>query len=512
MSLPPFDDFDDEDEGDDVLPPDPENSAPRRIKAVTRFFIDPTELSDNALAEAIEWHIPGRWDGRWSVQTRQLMKFHRVDKLALNSHWAMTSQNWECPVCGRRKPQIAFVNNGILFAQIVEHHDHIDGYVEACIARIDSGVERQVRLEKSGAIAKIAQRFERTLICQQCNNVDGAVKARFSLPEYFSFSPYEMTEFVSVSKDGRLMIDFAHAKAIYDEVGFSVEARKNLIDSMVRAIESGVWHYSKEDAERRRRLWNQARWGVDASLELRHMGEHGEIPLRFKMIRRSIQQDHVSVSQTLYVRIPDDKAFAAVAQQERKWTTLPDDWTCPGCGRTKHGVVRWSNKGRWTGLIYKRTDIISVSGGFMQPYQYLLCQCCDVLRQDLQNKMNIEDIILHAADIRAIITDASSHRLHIFDVEAGLVVAAARQDQYERDSIRIAEAQEYYYLSSCIDEIEKKRGFSKDEAVQVWAEKENRSIAARGISIERFFAFHLHHRKNEIALRELWLKDSPQLK
>jgi len=59
-------------------------------------------------------------------------------------------------------------------------------------------------------------RFEPTVICGDCNSADGTVKARFGLPENFTFSPDEIAQFVRcVPHSGKTEIDYQKAYDLY---------------------------------------------------------------------------------------------------------------------------------------------------------------------------------------------------------------------------------------------------------------------------------------------------------
>jgi hypothetical protein len=59
-------------------------------------------------------------------------------------------------------------------------------------------------------------RFEPTEICGECNTAGGLVKAKFQLPEDFSFSPDEIRQFVKCTPhSGKTEIDYEKAHAIY---------------------------------------------------------------------------------------------------------------------------------------------------------------------------------------------------------------------------------------------------------------------------------------------------------
>ena len=60
------------------------------------------------------------------------------------------------------------------------------------------------------------RRFPETLICGDCNSADGAVKRKLKLSENWSFSPYELSQFVKTSPhSGETRIDYDIARVLY---------------------------------------------------------------------------------------------------------------------------------------------------------------------------------------------------------------------------------------------------------------------------------------------------------
>jgi len=79
-----------------------------------------------------------------------------------------------------------------------KHHDHAgDKYL------------------RGGRPAGFSPRFEPTVICEQCNSADGAVKRKLNLPQDFSFTPLEIRAFVKPQAHGKHLIDYRVAESIY---------------------------------------------------------------------------------------------------------------------------------------------------------------------------------------------------------------------------------------------------------------------------------------------------------
>ena len=109
---------------------------------------------------------------------------------------------WRCPSCGRNAHELVRWSeikgptfraryadeHGMGFTtHLTEHHCHGGG------------------------------RFVPTLICGDCNSVDGVIKRKLGLPETWSFSPAELKRIITTTPHGGIAtIDYANARDIYE--------------------------------------------------------------------------------------------------------------------------------------------------------------------------------------------------------------------------------------------------------------------------------------------------------
>jgi len=126
------------------------------------------------------------------------------DGLHYHQLWAEVGPHWVCPGCGRSRFQIMrwtkrFPNSPGAFwgwvAGLQRHHCH--------------------SMEFRG---NDSPRFSRTIVCDQCNATDGAVKRKFQLPKKFSFAPEEIRGFVMAIPHGKHTIDYEKALEVYRRV------------------------------------------------------------------------------------------------------------------------------------------------------------------------------------------------------------------------------------------------------------------------------------------------------
>lgn len=153
----------------------------------------------------VEAHVLTRHrDGRWSTQTRWLLSIFGTDKLELNEAWAENWTDWACPACGRAKIELArLTEQNVLLCQLDWHHDHLRDHASRLMRAQLTGYpgedDRRAARSISAALPLI-ERFSETLLCNDCNAADAAMKAQLGkqVPSYFSFRPSEIARFVVV--------------------------------------------------------------------------------------------------------------------------------------------------------------------------------------------------------------------------------------------------------------------------------------------------------------------------
>jgi hypothetical protein len=118
------------------------------------------------------------------------------------------SEDWRCPGCWRTKFEI--LRWTILYPHkpesrrpgwaggYHEHHDHAgDKYL------------------RTGQPLLFHSRFTPIVVCEQCNSADSAAKRKLNLPADFSYSPWEIRQFVTSYAHGKHLVDYQIAHGIY---------------------------------------------------------------------------------------------------------------------------------------------------------------------------------------------------------------------------------------------------------------------------------------------------------
>ena len=123
----------------------------------------------------------------------------------------LPEHEWTCPACGRTKFEIFRWcvkpgHYGDWMYGVCEHHDHLTDFGDP-------------------------PRFERVLICDQCNSADGNVKFLLKLPAAFSFSPDEIRRFITPMPHGWHGVSYSAAQGEYVS---AVIGLQRLYDALLR--------------------------------------------------------------------------------------------------------------------------------------------------------------------------------------------------------------------------------------------------------------------------------------
>lgn len=395
-------------------------------------------------------------DGRWSAQTKALMRRFNTDKLNLNRAWAGTWQGWTCPCCQRAKPQIArLTTSGVLLCQLELHHDHLGDKAGKLFEEINQKSEdREFNIQVSHAkygMLQFVERFERTLICIDCNLAEGSAKATLdsAVDWDFTFSPKEITGFIRATDNGVHTVDFEAARTTWERVKPDIADRLDFAERM--AIRFAKGKNRREVAigvradfwiDDRALVWAQV---TDA---LPHL-DRGSIGM--KVLARSVARDAVGKSAKRKVKPagkpPSDAEFADVGSQngeQKHWNAVSEDWTCGCCKRSKREICRKSNKGKWTARIHIIRDWIAeedisnlywrggdMTGGMVigSHVTVLICQDCRHIISEVQRRDGtLEESSLTLGEVEAAIVAIAPNQMHDVDYEWAIETARNNRD------------------------------------------------------------------------------------
>ncbi len=130
--------------------------------------------------------------------------FQRYDGAHTRNLWHSVGPDWHCPACDRSKFEILRWSR-----RFPNSPSPIEGWIAPLHGHHDHG---------QGMFFSDRGRFPRTVICDQCNSVDGQAKRGCGLPKDFSFAPSEIKQFIHATPHGRHTIDFKMARSIYERL------------------------------------------------------------------------------------------------------------------------------------------------------------------------------------------------------------------------------------------------------------------------------------------------------
>lgn len=381
-------------------------------------------LNDWELSEDdIEAAIGSFMDGWWSSQTRTAIKNLRASALDLNEGWAATPTWWSCPICKRRKADIIRINQkGVAIAHLVNHHDHIDEYIEEWKrAQRASGAADMVAA--SGyfrrSIHDLSVRFSAILVCEDCNNSDGRAKSWIEGDiGFFSFSPEEISGFISPAPNAPHELKRDAVYAAFQSALPLHQARMTALNYLLAVAASGSGWITLTDG----RLSNSCggfewRRRHEASLLRQFSGiTHGEA---YRLLRFSCRKEGTGLGSKPkaqeVVRIPTESDYRSYAPQSFLWDKCGDSWRCAVCQRSKFEVLRWNpKKCKWSGNIVGGTAIAgqSAQSGASEAERMArtVCEECNNVNAKISWAWR-----LNADEIRAIAT-FTPHRSHQIDL------------------------------------------------------------------------------------------------
>lgn len=273
--------------------------------------------------------------------------FHMV------SWWAMTSQDWTCPGCGRGKLDIARRNNqGEAMCHLHEHHDHMKEVLErkfnemAIMKRVVVADDVCQDFAKRSASMIVA--YEPTVVCADCNNADTLAKRLVSTPADFSFSPQEIRQFVKPEPNEIHEIDREIARAIWDGQRKTFELRMRIAERIAEiAANNEHWYQAAHYMTSAKAI--EAHSSV---LVKRFSSDVFVIPTLCGS-RKNVQKK--GASEWRLKKYPPCKAPPSVQEIDlmrntsaaHRWARTHDAWSCEVCRRGKLETVTRNQTKKW---------------------------------------------------------------------------------------------------------------------------------------------------------------------
>lgn len=432
-------------------------ATPEHIQVELPDFASMTDdaVSDHVLARML--------DGRWSRLTRALQARFGVEKLELNSDWASTWQQWECPCCRRAKEQIARVSaEGVLLCKLVWHHDHIGDFVKTLLrpaTDLSLSKEGSSRRQATRALVfPLVERFSATLVCEDCNNVDGDMKVALGdeIDRRFSFSPDEIRSFIGEPiANQKHRYDIAAGLRAWRASEASFRDRLQFAETLAERVNRGLHDREAHGTGHRASVTNATMLFRLVSDRAGHRSRLGRMEEALWARSRASDGHKTAKAKPASrpVAVPTVAEFAALdaaKSASRPWVRAGAAWACELCRRSKFEIVRKGKTGKFTASVHdlrrfspeedpeslawrrQKYDIPLILGQYRT---YRVCQDCRaVVTEAATIVAGIGQDALPASDIESLIGSPKPHARHAIDREA--LVAALDENAGWQEAAR----------------------------------------------------------------------------
>ncbi|MCW0422137.1 hypothetical protein NB713_000080 [Xanthomonas sacchari] len=280
---------------------------------------------------------------------------HRLDDVEMNSHWIGCSQEWTCPCCGRSKFQISRIGRKQqILAKLVIHHDHMGEALQAAFhaAFVKAGttVEQINGYRLVERMGSAFAAYEEILVCEDCNNADAEAKKLLTAPSYFSFSVGQIRCFIQSADHQPHRVDPAAAQTIWEAARPAYELRMTLINAVARAAATNSHWYEPHTGKSQpipvlgyaHRIGDSMvkEW-VPGEALYKALGPQTKKPERnLARWRTAAQKPGQPLPPNYLAMLRSEEAFV------KAWDSVPDDWYCPVCRRSKREVAYVGDKGK----------------------------------------------------------------------------------------------------------------------------------------------------------------------
>jgi rubredoxin len=328
-------------------------------------------------------------DGIMSPLTRVLVKQLEASGVDMTLAWACTSIAWECPACGRTKPQIVRLNSKRqLMCRLVEHHDHMKDLVEsefklACNSQETLDADEQAKRFAARA-SQMVSAYDNAIVCDDCNGADATAKAVANTHKSFSYSPQEIRKFVRSTPNRPHEIDEDIAHQIWQENTATFELRLKIIKRIATIAATDThWYQELPDFQRADSVYRRAEFLARSSPSALYDltgDKRRPVPEDLSQWRRVVQAKPSTYPSN------KDVEYVTKVISEKFWSRVPDTWQCDVCKRPKRETIRKSKKD-WIFLLSTR--------GFFDPSrQYntqraVTCAECGALATNLGKEASL---------------------------------------------------------------------------------------------------------------------------
>lgn len=325
-------------------------------------------------------------DGYMSPTSQAIAAKLETQTFHMNSWWAMTPQDWECPACGRKKIDIARLNHkGHAMCHLVEHHDHMRDLLKTRFREISAARETVVADEFAEKFAKrsapMVSAYDNTIICVDCNNADANAKKAAQTHQDYSFSPHELRRLIKPQPAQAHEIDEAIAATIWSEQKETFTLRLKIIDRIAEIaannehwFQSGLFSNDPEVIYRVATAFEsrERAWGLFEALT----GPKPKVAKKPISDWRTKRHKPPSVLPT-----QNEIEHSGRVGSPSFWEKTNDAWCCPICKRNRKQIVRYNNKREWSAP-FAQSTYFSPSKPWNKE-SVLTCRDCSFVAQSL---------------------------------------------------------------------------------------------------------------------------------
>lgn len=357
-----------------------------------------------------------------------------ADAIEINSTWASTPPAWHCPCCQRNKPECARLGSKAqMLGKLVAHHDHIEDFMSVVLSDLskDFSIEASSSLEAKRFIRRgreLFARFDRIIICEDCNNVEAKAKTLVGADQYFTFTPRELSSFLRAMPNRPHEVDTALLATTYKSAKLHYERRVASLKKLAEYALKGTAWYEPVPFEDREERVDQMAQAALRLFGLDHVGSGSVRDIFFPTQKIDIK--HASAWRTKEMpapRLPTEQEMEFVTRGHPQFADLPEDWICPCCARSKRHVVRWTQNSKQFSFSVRERNISdpSTRTGLRK---VTLCDACNHVFQECHKELrkrlgeqSVPDYPVSPDEIHRIILPRP-HSLHSVNRDAAQIL------------------------------------------------------------------------------------------
>lgn len=360
-------------------------------------------------------------DSQNSPVAREILETHGERRFEMNSNWVGSPQDWACPCCLRTKLQISRVGKKEqILAKCVIHHDHMGDVLEEAFNAefVAAGTDIE-QVEGRKLIDRMSSAFaayDAILVCEDCNNADTAAKKVLAVPREFSFSISQIRGFIQVRNHQPHSINHSSAQNAWEAAKPAFVLRMRIIKAVAKAAATDTHWFERYPRKfepvpvyghGERSLPKISKWfSSDALIEA--LGMQTKVSKANVSRWREGTRKRGKPVPANYLAM-----LKSVEYKADNWDSLPDDWACPICRRSKPQIVYVGEQGQ------VRFNVATT--GRAWPEAPKICGHCSKIHMALKSEVKS-----HLGDFRDSYSFVSPSEL------AGIILPIAHADHQVR--------------------------------------------------------------------------------